>query len=277
MPEEDWICSKYDENTYQWEHIDTLSRQFKRHLRPILLMVDFAASSINDPLIKVIDFLKLAFINNKPLGQYSSETLPTDFLPQGLYRYIYNEEENRTIRVDRYEFLVYRLLRNGLEAGDIFCRESIRFRSFEDDLLDQSGWLQKEKLIADVDLVILNQPIQDQLAELQKMLESRIIEINRRIASGENKQFQIKNRGLKTRWSLQYSRETEFTNHPFFDKLKQIDIGSILYFANQHCQFLESFEHVLGRYAKQDRDNQILVACLIAWGTNMGLGRMGEI
>jgi TnpA family transposase len=39
----------------------------------------------------------------------------------------------------------------------------------------------------------------------------------------------------------------------------------------------KTFEHILCRYAKQTREDRILVACLIAWGTNMGLGRMGEI
>ena len=35
--------------------------------------------------------------------------------------------------------------------------------------------------------------------------------------------------------------------------------------------------HVLGRYAKQAADDRNLTACLVAWGTNMGLGRMGDI
>src|SRR5699024_12010349 len=56
-----------------------------------------------------------------------------------------------------------------------------------------------------------------------------------------------------------------------------IDIGSVLHYANQHCSFMEAFDHILGRYAKQPREDHVLVACLIAWGTNMGLGRMGEI
>jgi hypothetical protein len=43
------------------------------------------------------------------------------------------------------------------------------------------------------------------------------------------------------------------------------------------CPFTNAFEHVLGRHAKQEADNHILTACLIAWATNMGLGRMGEI
>jgi TnpA family transposase len=57
--------------------------------------------------------------------------------------------------------------------------------------------------------------------------------------------------------------------------LKQIDIGSILHFVNHDCRFIDAFEHVLGRYARQGRDDRIIAACLIAWGTNMGLGRMG--
>ena len=40
---------------------------------------------------------------------------------------------------------------------------------------------------------------------------------------------------------------------------------------------MEAFEHVLGRYSKQTADERLLTACLVAWGTNMGLGRMGDI
>lgn len=47
---------------------------------------------------------------------------------------------------DKYEFLVYRLLRNYLEAGDIYVSDSKRFRSFEDDLIPLKTWqANKEK------------------------------------------------------------------------------------------------------------------------------------
>ncbi len=39
---------------------------------------------------------------------------------------------------------------------------------------------------------------------------------------------------------------------------------------------MDAFDHVLGRYAKQDWDDYTMVACLIAWASNMGIGRMGE-
>ena len=45
---------------------------------------------------------------------------------------------------------------------------------------------------------------------------------------------------------------------------------------NQRCQFIDAFEHLLGRYTKQDADERTIMASLIAWGTNLGLGRMSE-
>ncbi len=243
-------------------------------------MIDFVAPLIHDPLIEAINFIKLAFVKNRSLGQYPSDDFPNQFISESVKRYMYKQDGpvQKTLWVDRYEFLVYRLLRNRLEAGDIFCRDSIRFRSFEDDLIDDLQWQQKEKLIADAGLTIFSQPIPNHFAELEQRLEARIAEVNQRIASGENEHLQIKKRGLNSRWTLPYLRDTESTNHSFFDALKPIDIGSVLYYANQHCQFIEAFEHILGRYAKQEvQENRTLVACLIAWGTNMGLGRMGEI
>ncbi|WP_373896185.1 Tn3 family transposase [Virgibacillus sp. CBA3643] len=269
--------AKWDETALQWEHIDQLAHQFKRHLRPLFLMVDFAAPSMNDPLMEGIEFIKQVFRQKKSLGQYAVEDLPSRFLSDSVKRYIYqqNADGQKTLLVDRYEFLIYWLLRNRLEAGDIFCRETIRFRSFEDDLINNRQWQQKDKLMADVGLTTVNQPIRDHLEKLEQKLETRIAEINHRIASGENDH--IKKRGVHHRWTLSNTRDAETTNHSFFDALKPIDIGSILHFANQHCQFIDAFDHILGRYTKQSREDQVLIACLSAWGTNMGLGRMGGI
>lgn len=173
--------------------------------------------------------------------------------------------------------MIYRLLRNGLEAGDIFCRDSIRFRSLEDDLIDDLLWQDKQKLMLGNNLSILTYPIKEHLISLEKTLEERIIEVNRRITTGENEHFQIKKHGTQIRWNLLYPQGVDLINSPLFDVLKQVDIGGILNFVNQHCHFLKAFDHVLGRYQKQSVDNHVIIACLIAWGNNMGMGRMGQI
>ncbi|MDQ1278574.1 MAG: hypothetical protein QG555_1617 [Thermodesulfobacteriota bacterium] len=171
--------ARFDETVFQWDHVDTLALQFKRHLRPILRGVDLAASLPHDPLMEAVHFLKAAFGKGSSLGQQASDTFPIRFIPDTTKRYLYAPDPAgpKHLLVDRYEFLVYRLLRNGLEAGDLFCRDSVRFRSFEDDLLDDQQWQHKQQLIADTGLVLLKQPIQDHLAKLEQRLEDRLASV----------------------------------------------------------------------------------------------------
>ena len=79
------------------------------------------------------------------------------------------------------------------------------------------------------------------------------------------------------RWTLQYPGDGEAANHPFFDRLPQADISGVLQFANRQCRFMDAFTHVLARFTRQSPDIPALIACLVAWGTNMGIARMGQI
>ena len=72
-----------------------------------------------------------------------------------------------------------------------FLPGQVRFRSFEDDLVDDRQWKDKERLMAETGLSFLRQPIREQLAELEEQLESRIAEVNGRIATRENEHFEL--------------------------------------------------------------------------------------
>ncbi|EOQ01547.1 Tn3 family transposase [Bacillus pseudomycoides] len=271
--------TKIDEKAFRWERIDTLALQFKRQIRPIFMMVDFVTTGTDDSLMDAITFLKEVFTKGKTLTKYDIEDIPQVFITNSNKRYLYTKDESHSKRllIDRYEFLIYYSLWHHLQSGDIFCRDSIQYRSFEDDLIDEDKWEQKETLIKDLHLTTLQQPIEQHLKELENRLEPRITEINKKIISGKNKYIQVKKHENHNSWTLPYTRVSDPVNHSFFDVLPQIDIRSILYFVNQQCNFLDNFEHILGRYAKQNTNYNILIPCLIAWGTNMGLYRMGEV
>lgn len=168
---------KFDETAFQWEHIDKLSHQFKRHLRPILRASHLETSSSQTPLAEAVHFLINAFEQGRSLRQYRPDAFPTRFIPETQKHYLYAKDTHgqRQLLVDRYEFLVYRLLRNGLETGDVFCRDSVRFRSFDDDLIDDVRWQDKDRLIALTGLKVLNQPITSHLAMLEQKLALSII------------------------------------------------------------------------------------------------------
>ncbi|WDA67577.1 Tn3 family transposase (plasmid) [Lactococcus lactis] len=271
-----------DEAALQWEFIDKFASRFKRYLRPIILSVDFNSSRVKEPLIEAVDFIKNAFTKRKSLTQYSDEVLPMGFIPPNIKNYLYirNSEGRKELAVNRYEFLVYQLLWTGLESGDIYCYDSIRFRSFEEYLIGDEEWGQKDFLIELAGLSIFNQPIEEHLATLKNVLEARIESVNQHISSGENQAIKLKKgRDSGTKWLLPVdtSENTDDGTYSIFDEIPSIEITQILQYVNKKCGFLDNFVHVLGRYTKQKQDNRLLIASLIAWGTNMGLGRMGEI
>jgi hypothetical protein len=278
----DYIGSKagIDESLFRWEHIDKKNLQFKRYLRPIVEALDFNHAPAQQAFMESIEFLQIAFSKGKPLSQYSNKCFPTQFLGKRSDKHLYcaGHDGQPVLVPNRYEFQVYRQLRDRLEAGDIYCRNSIRFRSFEDDLIDTTTWKsQKTALIQRAGLPILEQPIEDHLACLEQELETLISNVNQRIASGENSHIKIGNKRTSTAWQLPYQADDEGINHSVYNDLSQIDIAQVLSFANQQCGFTKAFEHVLDRNVTLGLDTHTLFAALIAWGTNAGIGQMAQV
>lgn len=234
----------FDETAFQWEHIDVLAPQFKRHLRPILLAVDFGMSASHAPLRAAVQFPKNTFRKGQTLGHVPLSRMPQSVIPETSkrYRLRLDAQGQRQLLPNRYEFLLYRRLRNGLESGDVFCRESVRFRSFEDDLLTDHQWQQKEQLLIDTDLPLLRQSVSEHLAALEHRWETRLAEVSQRIASGENASVQFPSRNTQGRWTLQYPQSSEPVNPPFFEALRQVDISQVL--APSSISSLPSWRHL---------------------------------
>jgi Tn3 transposase DDE domain len=224
-----------EDAVFEWEFIAAFAPAFKQHLRQLLTQVSFSGHRSDDCLIEAITFLKMSFEKGKSLNRYRFDQIPKAFIPQGMNAYIYEEDEHgkKRIHPDKYEFLVYRLLRNHLEAGDIYVSDSLRFRSFEDDLIPLKTWqVNKEKILKEIDIPDLAKPMTVLLAELETELEAKYIEVNGRILSGENAHIKLTKRRGQIIWSLPYVRDEDIVNNPFFDSLQQINIAHLLQFVD---------------------------------------------
>jgi hypothetical protein len=82
------------------------------------------------PLLKAVNFLQAVLRQGKTPRQIKASEFPLGVLCKGLRRYLFTaalsdgEDQGGRLHVDRYEFLVYRLLRNALEAGNVFVGDS---------------------------------------------------------------------------------------------------------------------------------------------------------
>jgi TnpA family transposase len=276
----------FDETEFQWDYITRIDKQFKKNLRPLLQNIEFYSHRKDDPLLASVDFLKHAFKKQKSLGQFDTEKIPQGVISTKLKKYMFNfnktEENNnlkkiQVINPHRYEFLVYRLLAKGLESGDIFVRESLNFKSFEEDLIGQDEWKNKDELIQKLDLPFLKKSVHQILDDYKKTVEGLLYDVNRRIKDGENKEIKMTQKGDTISWKLPYNKREEPINNPIYEGFRPIELSELLYFVNQKCGFMSSFTHVLGRYVKGTADDERLLACLVALGTNHGLSKMAEM
>jgi TnpA family transposase len=271
---------EFDKAACEWAYYRTLSATFKRNLRHLFANLQFAGRVEDAPLMEAVIFLQDLLRGGNSPRRTNPATFPTAFIPKTLRRHLFVETEDslkkKELQVDLYEFLVYRLLRNALEAGDLYVADSTEFRRFEDDLISDIRWQDKEGVLLEVGAPILTTPIEETLASFRKELDAKFESVNQRISSGENKDIKITGAGEKRRWTLASPSDKEPTDNPFYSRLPGIGIADLLWFVAERTGFLDSFTHVLDRYLKYEADARCIFACIVAMGTNMGLWKMAE-
>ena len=183
----------------------------------------------------------------------------------------------KRLQVDLYELLVYRRVHNALEAGDLYVADSTEFRRFEDDLISDTRWQDKDEVLREVGAPILTAPIEETLAAFRKELDAKFESVNENIDSGRNKHIKITGAGEKRRWTLRSPGIEQPTESPFYSRLPVIGIADLLWFVAGRTGFMDGFTHVLDRYVKYEADARSILACIVAMGTNMGLWKMAEV
>lgn len=173
--------------------------------------------------------------------------------------------------------MVYRLLKIGFDAGTIFVRDSSNFKSFEDDILSDEQWKQKDTLIKHLNLPYLHEPIETILDRLEAELEATIQRVNGRIKQGKNPDIKVTGTGENIRWRLPYRNDEEPLDHPLYAQMPQVSIIDIVLFVHGRTSCLSAFTHLLERYTKKTADIELISACLIALGENIGLPQMAAV
>ena len=209
-----------------------LSLTFKRNLRHLFVSLEFTGRVENAPLLDAACFLQGVLRQGKPPGQVKRSAFPVAFIPKSMQRYLFlpveGNPKEKALDVDRYEFLVYRQLRNALEAGDVYVQDSTEFRRFEDDLISDERWRDKEAVLREIEAPVLRAPIQDTLAEFRETLEAKFKGVNERIEDGTNKHIKVKGEGEgeNRRWTLIYPGGEEPTTSSFYGQVPGIVLSA---------------------------------------------------
>jgi hypothetical protein len=110
----DYMCNiEFDKTGFERSSYARLSPAFKRNLRHLFSELDFAGRVEDAPLLEAVAFLQGLLREGKSPRQTKPSLFPIDVIPKSLQRYLFTgvKTKVKTLEVDRYEFLIYRLLR----------------------------------------------------------------------------------------------------------------------------------------------------------------------
>lgn len=138
-----------------------------------------------------------------------------------------------------------------IESGDIYVSNSISYRSREDDLIPQEGWVNKKELFLASQIKCQVDSPTNLIEELGNEVNTLFKKVNAHIALGENKHINLNNRNLR-KWSLPYCKlEEEKNSYNLLDQLPGVSLHSLMKMVDDKCGFSSQFTHLLGRYIKK--------------------------
>ena len=258
---------KVDLNKLEWENFDRLHAKVRLNLRSLVLNIDFKVLDENTKFIDVIGSFKDSWVKGRSLP----DDLPTNWIKGEPRKFILAKDGHDKKRV---EFQFYRKVCALIESGGLFVAESLSFRSLESDLISSSQWKYKEKILEELKLENLPVSPNKLLDKLEAELHTLFHKVNKDIESGINQYVKIT--GKNRKWTLPYTKNEKSPNYRLFDQIPPIRLASLIFIVNNHCQFTNAFQHILGRHVKKTKEVRNVMAAIMATGTNMGLAKMAR-
>ena len=262
----------------QWQKCDHLARRSKLHLRHLFIKIDFETKLANNPLLKVVIWMKEIFANNKILSNQPLKDFPQDFIPKRTKPYILTTDKNKKpkINTDRYELFVYNQILKQINAGTIYVNDTINHRPFASDLvaLERVG-----EVLQTLDIPWLKKPLKTHLDSLFKEHESLLRQVNSSLKKGTLKHLKYDFKKKELIWTRPKMKkeEEDLEKETFYDQLPICNISDLLRFVNEQTGFLSAFTPLQPRYQKQDLDEDNLIAALMAQGLGIGNYKMDQI
>lgn len=281
---DDFKKPNLDRDFFRWQYYGQFALTIKKNIRPLFKTLEFSCA--NAEMTKAVDFLKQHLSGNQAFRDYDYQDVPLQFFPKRLRKFLtykVQADGNHSVKKvdgDRYECMVYIQLKNGLEQGGVFIKDSHGYRALEDELIDIEYWKKhKQVILNELNMPLLSMGIEALLDRLQVNLKERYERVNSHIESGENTSLKItyNKKGEFLKWTLPYTRLDDGVNNPFFNKLRVTGVSDILKFTAEATGFMGAFTHLQPKYAKLPPNPEVINACTIAAATGIETKKMKEI
>ena len=254
-----------------YDYLDLLDSRYNqlRRYTPILVK-HLKFNSTNNASKPLIEALNILNNMNENGNRKVPEDAPTDFISNRWNKCLY--EKDGSIYRHYYEIATLSELKNRIRSGDVSVEGSKNFKDFEEYLIPHDEWNTVKKTGT---RLAVNLDVREYLQERIESLNSRLKWFSKNIdtldgVAIENSKIHIDKLEKDT------PPEAVLLSQKLYKMMPRIKLPDLLLEVSKWTDFDRNFIHASSGHIAKGEEKTILMAALMAMGTNIGLSKMAD-
>lgn len=252
-----------------YDYLDLLERKYYalRKYTPVLLKsLAFCSTKSAEPLMKAIEIVHEM---NETGKRKVPDGVPLDFISNRWQRHVYDDDG--TVNRHYYEMAVVTELRNSIRSGDVWIVGSRQHKDFEEYLVSNVHWKECQSSNRLAVSLSFDEYIEERIEALNKRL--KFVSSNINDLQGVNLE---QGKLHVNRLEKDIPDEARSFSCSLYELLPRVKLPDLLMEVAHWTGFHEQFIHASSNRVPSEEETKILMAALMAMGTNIGLTKMAE-
>ncbi|EGO9014440.1 Tn3 family transposase, partial [Enterococcus faecalis] len=253
-----------------YDYLDLLGNRFtylRKYTPALLKSLEFRSTIASEPLIRALETLKEM---NESGKRKVPDEAPIDFVPKRWQKHVYDEEG--TINRHYYEMAALTELKNHIRSGDVYVVGSRLHKDFEEYLVAKEDW--KATNLEETKLAVRSSA-EVYLEEQRKALIQRLTWISNNLDDLEGVNIE-KSKLRLDRLEKDTPEEARNFSLSLYNMLPKVKLTDLLMEVAHWTGFDKMLVHASTNRPPKGEENPILMAALMAMGTNIGLTKMAD-
>lgn len=253
-----------------YDYLDLLVTRFtylRKYTPTLLSKLEFQTTQAAKPLLRALNVVREM---NESRKRHVPEGAPLDFITKRWEKHVYDEDGN--INRKYYELAALTELKNYIRSGDIWVVGSRLHKDFEEYLVPRDNW-EEAKTIGN--RLAVSMSAQEYLIQRNAALNDRLEYISKNLDSLEGINID-KSRIRLDRLEKDTPEEAKALSQTLYNMLPRVKLTDLLMEVSNWTGFDEHLTHASNNRPPKSEGKSIVMAAIMAMGTNIGLTKMAE-
>jgi len=248
--------------------LDNRYNQLRRYTPALVKSLEFSAT--NRSLEPLIEALKVINDMNETGKRKVPETAPLGFVSNRWKKYVY--EKDGSINRHYYEMAAYTELKNRIRSGDVAVKGSRNYKNFDEYLVTKNDWSKKKETSTKL---AVSTSFEEYFKERTESLHKRLDWVSKNTDKLEG--VSIGNDRIHVeKLEKDTPEEAEGFSETLYKMLPRIKLPDLLIEVASWTKFDKNFVHASTGNPIKNNEQSVLMAALMAMGTNIGLVKMAD-